>query len=355
MPNTTTPQSLLNLGFDASFYLNENLSINTKLGRIIAEFKEAYRVKTLTGEYLAKVTGKHIFLSNKKEDYPAVGDWVKINILNEKNAIINEILPRKTILKRQSIKQQDTQLIAANVDYAFIVESADNNYNLNRFERYLILAEEGKIQPVLVLNKIDLLPPFEIALLTEEIETRFPLLKIITTSSLSEEGIADLKEFIQKGKTYIFLGSSGVGKSSIINQLIGTNSIKTTEISIATGKGKHTTTSREMYFLEDNGILIDNPGTREVGIADSESGLNIVFDEITQLSKNCRFANCTHQNEPGCAIIEALENNQLDTEKYTNYLKLKKETEFYQMSAFEKREKERKFGKLVHKIKKNLP
>jgi ribosome biogenesis GTPase len=150
------------------------------------------------------------------------------------------------------------------------------------------------------------------------------------------------------------MGSSGVGKSSLINKLLGKSIIKTKEISTSTNKGKHTTTTREMYFLENGGIVIDNPGTREVGIADSNSGIDNVFDEIIALSKNCKYTDCTHTHESGCAVIEAVETKKLNKDKYLNYIKLKKESEYYEMNDIEKKEKDRKFGKFIKKAKDQL-
>ncbi len=328
--------------------------------RVIAEHKEVYRVKDAEGEYLARITGKHRFSARKREDYPAVGDWVTISKPDGENAVIRAVLPRKTLLRKKYSGKRDIQIIAANIDAAFVVESLDRDYSLNRFERYFVLAREGGIEPVAVLNKADLLSEAELEKAIEETRKRFPGIDVIATSILAERGIGALAGRMSKGKTYCFLGSSGVGKSSIINRLLEENTLKTGEVGEATGRGKHTTTAREMYFLparensgaggEGGAIVIDNPGTREVGVADAEEGLENVFGEITRLSGECKYADCTHTHEPGCAVTRALGQGELDEGRYRNYLKLRKENEYYEMTDVEKREKDRKFGKFVKKI-----
>jgi ribosome biogenesis GTPase / thiamine phosphate phosphatase len=347
--------TLEDLGYD-EFFESKRKEFGLKkypVTRVIAEYKEAYRVKDSDGEYLAKITGKQIFTATKREDYPAVGDWVAIEKLPEDKAIIRGILPRKTTLNKKYSDKQENQVIATNIDAAFITESMDRDYNLNRFERYFILTAEANIKPVIILNKIDLISNAELKSKIEKIKNRFNSVDIILTSAITEQGLNELKNYIIKGKTYCFLGSSGVGKSSLINKLLGKDEIVTDEISMSTGKGKHTTTSREMYFIGNGGIVIDNPGTREVGIASSDLGIENVFDEITSLSKDCKFSDCTHMHEPDCAILKTMEEQKLDKDRYDNYVKLKKESDFYKMTDLEKREKDRKFGQFIKKYQKN--
>lgn len=344
------------LGYD-DFFDEKSKSFdleNSSIARVIAEHKGAYRVKNHNGEYLAKITGKQIFKAIRRDDYPAVGDWVIVAELDKERAVIQSILPRKTILQKKYSNKQDMQIIAVNVDVAFIIESLDRDYNLNRFERYLVLAKEGGIKPVIVLNKIDLVSEIELNQKIDQIKERFSGVDIVLASAILEGGLGELSNYIEKGKTYCFLGSSGVGKSSLINKLLKGDSIRTQGISGATGKGKHTTTAREMYFLENGGIVIDNPGTREVGIACADIGMNDVFEEISILSKECKYADCTHMHEPGCAVLKAVKEGKLDENKYQNYIKLKKENEFYEMTDFEKRQKDRQFGKFIKKTLKRL-
>jgi len=351
MTNTNIKIKLEDLGYN-NFFESKQKSLGLteyRVARVIAEYKESYKVKDTDGEYLAKITGKQMFEATKREDYPAVGDWVAITIPSTKTATIHQILPRQTILSKKYSNKQDSQIIATNIDIAFIVESMNRDYNLNRFERYLVLANEGRIKPVIILNKTDLISVEELNLKVNQIKNRFNNIDVISTSTITEQGLNELIRYIEKGKTYCFIGSSGVGKSSLINKLLRKNEIKTKEISDTKDKGKHTTTTREMYFLENGGIVIDNPGTREVGITDASSGIENIFDEITALSKNCKYANCTHTHESGCAVLKAAETKKLDKEKYSNYIKLKKEAEYYEMTDFEKRGKDRNFGKLAKK------
>ncbi|MFC1783213.1 ribosome small subunit-dependent GTPase A [Planctomycetota bacterium] len=303
---------------------------------------------------MAKITGKQMFNALSREDYPAVGDWVTITDLGEQQAVIHQILPRKTIIKRKASGKNDIQVIAANIDVAFVIESVDRDYNLNRFERYFAITRDGGIIPAIILNKIDLISNEELESRIDQIKNRFGDIDFITTSTVNNEGLDELKAYIAKGKTYCFLGSSGVGKSSLINKLIGKEVIKTSQISTHTDRGRHTTTSREMYFLENGGIVIDNPGMREVGMTDVGDGIDSLFDEIISLARKCKYVDCTHIHEPGCAVLSAIKTGRLDEDRYNNYLGLKKEAEYYEMTELEKKQKNSQFGKFVKKAKKEL-
>jgi ribosome biogenesis GTPase / thiamine phosphate phosphatase len=343
--------SIENLGYNAFF---ESAFVSLHLhqsspARVIAEHREAYKVMGIDGEFTAKISGKLHFQASKREDYPAVGDWVAITQVDRESAIIEALMPRKTILRKKFSDKRGIQVIAANLDTAFIVEAVDRDYNLNRLERYLVLAKEGAIEAVIVLNKTDLISSEELETKIRQLSQRFPDTAVIATSIATEKGITGLAHSIQKGKTYCFLGSSGVGKSSLINKLLGSNLIKTKEVSLYSGRGKHCTTSRHVYSLENGGIVIDNPGIREVGIADATSGVEAVFEEIVTTAQKCRFSDCTHTHEPGCAVLEAVKDNNIDGEKLTHFEKLKKETEHYAMTDYEKRKKDRTFGKFVKK------
>lgn len=350
------------LGWDEFFAANqEKLGLDSfEVARIIAQHKGAYKIKNAGGEYLAKVTGKQMFSAESREDFPAVGDWVVIAEADKEQAVIKSILPRKTVMKRKYGdknrigEKSEIQIIAANIDVAFVIESVDRDYNLNRIERYFAIATDGGIKPAVILNKTDLISKEELETKISEIKNRLADADVIATSTLTNEGLAELKKYIVKGQTYCFLGSSGVGKSSLINKLLGEEIIKTKSIGEASGRGRHTTTGREMYFLKSGGIVIDNPGVREVGMTDAGAGVDNLFDEIIELAKDCKFVDCTHLHEPGCKVLEAVEAGQLDHSRYANYISLKKETEHFEMTELEKREKNRQFGKFIKKAKKGL-
>jgi ribosome biogenesis GTPase / thiamine phosphate phosphatase len=319
--------------------------------RVIAQHRGKYRVKCEDKELWAAVTGKSIFTAQSQLDYPVVGDLVNIVDVGHDNAVIKGILPRKSILERKAADKDRAQPIAANVDTVFIVQAIDRDFNLNRFERYLTIIRAGNILPILVLNKTDLISPEELDDKVSLAKGRFKDTPILTTSILIENGIDSLIQAIKKGQIYCFLGSSGVGKSSLINKLLGQELLKTEEISAQTKKGKHATTHRELYELKSGAMVIDNPGMREVGLADVDVGVKSVFAEIELLSKACKYANCTHQHEPGCAVLAAVKTGELSESKYENYLKLKTESEHYNMTNLEKRNKDRRSGQMVKSYK----
>jgi ribosome biogenesis GTPase len=324
------------------------------IARVIAEYKGAYKIKNVDGEYFAKITGKKIFNAKSRADYPAVGDWVIIKEQDKEWAVITGILPRQTLMKRKYNNKNGIQIIATNIDVAFIVESIGRDFNLNRFERYFTIANDGGIQTTFILNKIDLISQKELDLKITEIKDRFKNVDIILTSALMDIGLGELRSYIRPSKTYCFLGSSGVGKSSLINKLLEENAIETNDINFQTDRGKHTTTGREMYFLKNGGIVIDNPGVREVGMTNENGGIDDAFDEIIKLAIGCKFVDCHHISEPNCKVLFALESGELDAEKYSNYINLKKETEYYEMTETERKEKDYKFGKFIKKAKKEI-
>lgn len=355
--------TLEDLGYDDFFESSRagRGSEGVRVARVIAQSRGGYKVKDADGEYIAKVTGKRIYTASSREDYPAVGDFVELSDVVGGQAVIQRIVPRRTVIRRKSIGKGNgyegksgVQIIATNVDTAFVVEAVDRDYSLNRMERYFAIARDGGVQPAIILNKSDLIDMEVREARIVEIRERFGDIDVMMTSSVSGEGVDVVREYIEKGKTYCFLGSSGVGKSSLINRLLESDGIRTGEIGSYSGRGKHVTTAREMYFLANGGIVIDNPGVREVGMTDTKAGIEESFDEIAVLAKECRFADCAHTHEPGCAVLAALESGAIDREKYENYLRLRKEADFFGLTAVQKRAKDRQFGKFVDTAKKGL-
>lgn len=342
------------LGYDIElekYRKSQNLDI-FEVGRIISEHKERYVVKTDKKEYDGEIIGNLRFTAQHRFDFPAVGDWVAISEYDNDKVLIHSVFPRKTIIERQAVgKQGEKQIIAANIDYGFIVQAVDRDFNVNRIERYLTICHTSKVSPIIVLTKIDLITDNELSIVVDKVQERVKKVPTIPISNESQKGLLKLKEIIKKGKTYCLLGSSGVGKSTLLNNLSGRVLMKTNTISTSTNKGRHVTSHRELIILENGGILIDNPGMREVGIADSKKGLEITFNEIIELSKDCKFKDCTHTTEIGCAVLKAVENDTIDKLSYENFLKMEREKEHFESTVAQKRKKEKDFGKMVKQFK----
>jgi ribosome biogenesis GTPase / thiamine phosphate phosphatase len=329
------------------FRIENNLN-NFETGRVVEEHKERYTVRTDTGEFEAEIIGNMRFTAKNREDFPAVGDWVALKTYDSDFALIHKILPRFSTIKRQAIgKFGEIQVIAANIDCAFIVQAVDRDFSINRLERYLTICNSSKVKPVIVLSKTDLINEQKISELLGNIKTRIKNIPVIAISNETQDGYETIKGIIEKGKTYCMLGSSGVGKSTLLNNLSGKTIMRTDTISQSTNRGKHVTSHRELIVLESGGILIDNPGMREVGIADSTNGLEITFDTIVNLSENCKFKDCTHTIEVGCSVLEAVKKGEIDKTSYENYLKMEREKAHFETSIAEKRKKEKIFGKIL--------
>jgi ribosome biogenesis GTPase / thiamine phosphate phosphatase len=319
-----------------------------EIGRVVSEHKERYVVKTEAGEYEAEITGNMRFTAKGREDFPAVGDWVALTTYDDGFSIIHKIIPRLSIVSRQAVGQfGETQIIAANIDFAIIMQAADRDFNVNRLERYLTICFSSKVSPVIVLTKTDLITELSKTEIIENITRRIKNVPVFAISNETRDGYEELKKIIQKGKTFCMLGSSGVGKSTLLNNLSGRNIMRTGSISESTSKGRHVTSHRELIILENGGILIDNPGMREVGIVDKASGLETTFDIIFSFSRNCKFKDCTHTNETECSVIKAVEEGELDKSLLENYHKMEKERSYFEQSQIERRKKEKIFGKVV--------
>ncbi len=346
---------LEDLGYKNSFeeFRREQQLDDFEIGRVIAEHKERYIVKTTKGEFEAEVTGNLRFTATNREDFPAVGDWVVLLNYDSDFAIIQTIFPRFSIIKRQAVGHlSEIQIIATNIDYALIIQSADRDFNINRLERYLTICYASKVRPIIVLTKTDLINEQQVSALTESIKQRIKDVPVFAISNETHHGYDLIKKIIEHGKTYCMLGSSGVGKSTLLNNLAGRIIMATNAISQSTNKGRHVSSHRELVILKNGGILIDNPGMREVGIADSTTGLETTFDTILSLSQKCRFKDCTHINEIGCAVLEAVENGEIENKFYENYLRLGREKAHFESSVAESRKKDKEFGKMIKKFKK---
>ncbi|OHD12127.1 MAG: ribosome small subunit-dependent GTPase A [Spirochaetes bacterium GWD1_27_9] len=333
----------------------ENNLKDFEIGRIISEHKERYIVKTENGELEAEITGNLRFSAKNREDFPAVGDWVALITQDSNFAIIYKILPRFSIITRQAVGQfGEIQIIATNIDYAFLVQSVDRDFNINRLERYLTICYSSKVTPIIVLTKTDLINEQQISEIMNTINLRIKNVLVIAISNETQNGYEALKKIIERGKTYCMLGSSGVGKSTLLNNLSGRTIMKTDTISQSTNRGRHITSHRELIILENGGILIDNPGIREVGISDTTSGLETTFDKIVSLSQNCKFKDCTHTREIGCSVLEAIEKGEIDKSFYENYLKMEREKSHFESTVEERRKKDKEFGKMLKNYKKEI-
>lgn len=344
----------LNLGWN-NFFQNQ-IDNNPEYSfftpaRVIVENKHRYIVLTENGEFEAEISGKLFFSIDDETKFPKVGDWVMIYPYDNNKALIHNILNRKTTFSRKAAGHKiNEQVIAANIDYLFIVQSCNSNFNIRRLERYLLMANAGKITPVVILSKIDLTD--DVNFYKDKILEQFPNLKVILTSAVTNKGIDELKTFIQQNNTYAFVGSSGTGKSTLINTLVGYNLLETNDIRLKDDKGKHTTTRREIILMPNGGILIDTPGMREFHLWKTDSAFEDVFSEIEDLSDKCKFSDCKHINEKGCAILDALRKGIITQERYNSFIKLKKEEEYLDLKdekdfILQKKDKAKKLSKLI--------
>lgn len=328
--------------------------MNELRARVISQEKGLYKLRSGTEVKSAVVSGKYRYGTQTVSDYPAVGDYV-IAEWPEGNshAVITELFPRKSCFIRKAAgtgKQE--QVVAANIDTVFICMSLNNNYNIRRLERYLSVTYDSDAAPVVVLTKSDLCSDVESKI--TEAQNAAPGVDVLAISSLDEDYEAVMK-YILPGKTVAFIGSSGVGKSTLINKLTGTDSIATREIG-NDDKGRHTTTHRELITLPNGAFVIDTPGMRELGMWDSGDGINTAFADIEELSRACKYADCAHTAEPGCAILQALADGTLDAARLASYRKLKTENDYAADNSRyleAKREKFRVIAKINKSVRKN--
>jgi ribosome biogenesis GTPase len=348
---------LQNLGYNSTLenFRTENNLNDFAIGRVVAEHKERYIVSTEQGEMDAEITGNLRFSARGREDFPAVGDWVALTIYDPDTSIIHRILPRSSVIARQAVGQSgEIQIIAANIDCAFLVQAVDRDFNINRLERYLTICYSSRVSPIIVLTKTDLINEQKLAEIIHSIHQRIQNITILAVSNETRAGYEALQKHIEKGKTYCMLGSSGAGKSTLLNNLSGRAVMKTDTVSASTNKGRHVTSHRELIALDNGGILIDNPGMREVGITDTANGLETTFDKIHGFARHCKFKDCTHTGETGCAVIDAVEAGEADRNSYENFLKMEREKAHFESSVAERKKKDKAFGKMMKNYKKDM-
>jgi ribosome biogenesis GTPase len=352
--NTT----LQDLGFDDWF--QGHLEETARCGelapvRVTAVNRNNYNIRNEVSEIPAEVIGKLLYDAESRLDFPVVGDWVLVEYFNDgQTAMIHQVLPRKSLLRRKTAGAEvEYQPIAANIDIAFIVQALDRDFNPRRLERYLAMANDGNVKPVILFSKKDLVPPDEADQKTAATRESNPGYEVIAFSNKTGDGLECILEQINPGTTCCLLGSSGVGKTTLLNKIIGEDVFTTGAVRDGDGKGKHVTTRRQLTVLERGGQIVDTPGMRELGTIGFESGLDETFADVAALTGNCQFRDCTHTQEPGCSVLEAVASGVLSAKRYRSFLKLRKESEFHQMSLVDKRRKDKRFGKMIKRVMKN--
>lgn len=337
--------------------LIKNIDESKTIARIIATHKDRYEIVCNNGQGFAKIK-RGCYYDNPNSIYPTTGDFVIIEWNSTGDSMICETLKRESSFSRTAsssdrnheLHNQHEQLVAANFDYVFIMQSLNNNFNLHRLERYLSLSWESGAIPVIILTKSDLVENIQEYI--EQVESIAFGVDVYAVSCITGYGLDSIKKYFSKGNTIVFLGSSGVGKSTLVNTLYGDNVMKTSDIREEDSRGRHTTTSRNLIMLPNGAMIIDTPGMRELGMWNAENGINKTFQDIEQFIGMCKFSDCTHTNEHGCKILEAIVNREIDQERFEQYLKLQKESRYNTDSNQYLQEKKNKF-KEISKINKH--
>lgn len=325
------------------------------VARVAAVDRELLLLVDQAGSFRAKLAGRFLHRHHLVDEFPCVGDWVCVEKPpSDGFGVVHALFARRTMLRRKSAGRVVAwQMIAANLDYVFIVQSCHFDFNLRRLERYLVMVRDGGAEPCILLTKTDLVEPDVLAGQLAAIQAAGIAASVIPLSNVSQEGLGELKRLLLPGKTYCFVGSSGVGKTTLINLLIGHERLETGAVS-ETGEGRHTTVRRELIRLDGGALVIDNPGMRELGILAAGDGVDGSYADIISLASQCRYRDCSHTNEVGCALRAAVHAGDISQEHILSFLKLSKESAFNEMSLVEKRKKDRDFGRFIKSIKKEL-
>lgn len=351
------PNPLEALGWDASWEAAAQAQgiAATAVARVTAVDRDLLLLADARGSFRGTLAGRLRHGAHGTEELPCVGDWVVVEReAPDTLARVTALLPRRTWLRRRAAGEEGAvQLIAANIDAVFVVQSCHFDFNPARLERYLVMIREGGAEPRVLLTKTDLVAPEVLAAQLAQVAAVAPGVPVLALSNLGGEGVAAVAAMLRPGHTYCFAGSSGVGKSTLINALVG-RARQATAGTSGTGEGRHTTVRRELLALEGGALVIDNPGMREFGLLAGEAGVAAGYADIEALAVQCRFRDCGHGDEPGCAVRAALEAGTLDAVHYRNYLKLRAEAAFHELSQLGRRQKDRAFGRMVRAGKKDL-